>query len=77
MGGWGTFCHGGERNLARGLTDEYAVLCIDYRGICDSTDAALVLGKALDFGPKFRLQRDGCAVTGKADGASLGSRGAV
>ncbi len=23
---------------ARGLTDEYAVLCIDYRGICDSSD---------------------------------------
>ena len=38
IGGWGTFCHGGERNLARGLTDEYAVLCIDYRGVCDSTD---------------------------------------
>lgn len=38
VGGWGTFCHGGERNLARGLTDEYAVLCIDYRGIGDSTD---------------------------------------
>ena len=38
VGGWGTFCHGGERNLARGLTDQYAVLCIDYRGIGDSTD---------------------------------------
>ena len=38
MGGWGTFCHGGERHLARGLTDEYAVLLIDYRGICESSD---------------------------------------
>lgn len=38
VGGWGTFCHGGERNLARGLTDTYAVLCIDYRGIGESSD---------------------------------------
>ncbi len=38
MGGWGTFCHGGERHLARGLTDRYQVLLIDYRGICDSDD---------------------------------------
>lgn len=38
VGGWGTFCHGGERNLARGLTDHYSVLCIDYRGIGESED---------------------------------------
>lgn len=38
VGGWGTFCHGGERNLARGLTDTYSVLCIDYRGIGESSD---------------------------------------
>ncbi|MFT4582157.1 MAG: 3-oxoadipate enol-lactonase [Gammaproteobacteria bacterium] len=38
IGGWGTFCHGGERNMARGLTDAYAVLCIDYRGIGESSD---------------------------------------
>lgn len=38
MGGWGTYCHGGERHLARGLTDNYQVLIIDYRGIGDSTD---------------------------------------
>jgi len=38
IGGWGTFCHGGERNLARGLTETYSVLCIDYRGVGDSTD---------------------------------------
>ena len=38
VGGWGTFCHGGERNLARGMTDRYSVLCIDYRGIGESED---------------------------------------
>jgi len=38
IGGWGTFCHGGEKHLARGLTEKYAVLCIDYRGVGDSSD---------------------------------------
>jgi len=38
MGGWGTYCHGGERNLARGLTGRYSTLLIDYRGIGESTD---------------------------------------
>ena len=38
MGGWGTYCHGGERNLARGLTDRYAVVIFDYRGIGESND---------------------------------------
>jgi pimeloyl-ACP methyl ester carboxylesterase len=38
MGGWGTYCHGGERNLARGLTERYQVLVIDYRGIGESGD---------------------------------------
>lgn len=38
MGGWGSYCHGGERHLARGLTDRYRVLIIDYRGIGQSTD---------------------------------------
>ncbi len=38
IGGWGTFCHGGEAKLARGLTDRYAVLVIDYRGIGQSDD---------------------------------------
>jgi pimeloyl-ACP methyl ester carboxylesterase len=38
MGGWGTYCHGGERNLARGLTDRYAVAIFDYRGIGESGD---------------------------------------
>ena len=38
MGGWGTFCHGNEGLLARGLTDKYQVLVFDYRGIRDSSD---------------------------------------
>lgn len=38
MGGWGTWCHGGERHLARGLTDRCQTLIIDYRGIGQSTD---------------------------------------
>ncbi len=38
MGGWGTYCHGREANLARGLTDRYSTLLIDYRGIGDSSD---------------------------------------
>jgi pimeloyl-ACP methyl ester carboxylesterase len=38
MGGWGTYCHGGERNLARGLTDRYSVAIFDYRGIGESED---------------------------------------
>lgn len=38
MGGWGTYCHGGERHLARGLTDRYRVLILDYRGIGESGD---------------------------------------
>ncbi len=42
MGGWGTYCHGGQRNLARGLTERYQTLIIDYRGIGDSTDDSAV-----------------------------------
>ena len=38
MGGWGTFCHGGEKHLARGLTDRYSVVIFDYRGIGESID---------------------------------------
>jgi 3-oxoadipate enol-lactonase len=40
LGGWGTYCHGGERHLARGLTERYQVLILDYRGIGESTDVA-------------------------------------
>lgn len=38
MGGWGSYCHGGEKHLARGLTDRYRTLIIDYRGIGESDD---------------------------------------
>lgn len=38
LGGWGTWCHGAERHLARGLTERYRVLIMDYRGIGESTD---------------------------------------
>jgi pimeloyl-ACP methyl ester carboxylesterase len=38
MGGWGTWCHGGERHLARGLVENYRTLILDYRGIGESTD---------------------------------------
>ncbi|MFK7957713.1 MAG: alpha/beta fold hydrolase [Lysobacterales bacterium] len=38
MGGWGTYCHGNEGNLAKGLTDKFQTLLIDYRGVGDSTD---------------------------------------
>jgi pimeloyl-ACP methyl ester carboxylesterase len=38
IGGWDTFCHGRARYLARGLTDEYSALIVDYRGIGESTD---------------------------------------
>lgn len=40
MGGWGTYCHGGERHLARGLVERYQTLIVDYRGIGESTDDA-------------------------------------
>ncbi len=42
MGGWGTYCHGATGNLARGLTDRYQTLIIDYRGIGESSDDATV-----------------------------------
>ena len=38
IGGWDTFCHGRSHYLARGITDHYSVLIIDYRGIGESTD---------------------------------------
>lgn len=38
LGGWGTWCHGGEGQLARGLADRYRVLVIDYRGLGESGD---------------------------------------
>ena len=38
QGGWGSFCHGSEHHLPRGLTDSYKVIIIDYRGLYDSDD---------------------------------------
>lgn len=54
MGGWGTYCHGGERHLARGLTDRYQVAIFDHRGIGDSDDD---LSKA----PSMRLYAEDVA----------------
>lgn len=38
MGGWGTYCHGGERHVGKGLTDRYSVVIFDHRGLADSSD---------------------------------------
>ena len=38
IGGWDTFCHGRHHYLARGMTDQYATVIIDYRGLGESTD---------------------------------------
>ena len=38
MGGWGTFCHGGEAAAPRGILRTYQTLLFDYRGIGESTD---------------------------------------
>ncbi len=38
IGGWDTFCHGRSHFLARGMTDNYSTVIIDYRGIGDSDD---------------------------------------
>ena len=37
-GGWGTFCHGAESHIPRGLTDRYSVVIFDHRGLADSDD---------------------------------------
>ncbi len=51
MGGWGTFCHGSEHHLPRGLTDTHAVAIIDYRGIEQSDDE-------LDKTPSIEMYAD-------------------
>lgn len=38
--GWGTFCHGHEHHLPRGLTTHFRVLVYDHRGLAQSTDDA-------------------------------------
>jgi pimeloyl-ACP methyl ester carboxylesterase len=51
MTGWGTYCHGNEGGLARGLTDRYSVVVFDHRGIGDSNDD-------LSVGPTMKLYSD-------------------
>jgi len=36
--GWGTFCHGAQHHLPRGLIDNYRVLTYDHRGLASSGD---------------------------------------
>ena len=37
-GGWGTYCHGRDKHLPRGLTDRFSVIIFDHRGLGKSTD---------------------------------------
>ncbi|MGB1005556.1 MAG: alpha/beta fold hydrolase, partial [Thalassobaculaceae bacterium] len=37
-GGWGTFCHGGERHVPEGLIDNHQVILFDHRAIGESSD---------------------------------------
>ena len=37
-GGWGTWCHGGERHLPSGLIEHFQVIIFDHRGIGESND---------------------------------------
>jgi pimeloyl-ACP methyl ester carboxylesterase len=41
-GGWGTWCHGGERHLPAGLTERFKVIIFDHRGIGQSDDRTAV-----------------------------------
>lgn len=38
MGGWGTFCHGGEQSVPRAILENYQTVLFDYRGIGESVD---------------------------------------
>lgn len=37
-GGWGTFCHGEDKHVPRGLTDRYSVVIFDHRGLGELSD---------------------------------------
>ena len=37
-GGWGAWCHGGERHLPSGLIEHFQVIIFDHRGIGESND---------------------------------------
>jgi len=54
MGGWGTYCHGGERHVGKGLTDHYSVVIFDHRGLAESDDD-------LSVTPSMRLYADDAA----------------
>lgn len=41
-GGWGSYCHGGERHLPQGLIDRYSMVIFDHRGLGQSGDDASV-----------------------------------
>ena len=38
MGGWGTYCHGGERHVGTMLLENYTVVIFDHRGLAESGD---------------------------------------
>lgn len=38
MGGWGTYCHGGQHHVARSLRENYQLLIFDHRGLGESGD---------------------------------------
>ena len=38
MGGWGTYCHGGEGDIPRAITSRFETLVFDYRGLGSSVD---------------------------------------
>ena len=42
-GGWGTFCHGGERHIPEGLIAANQVILFDHRGIGESDDDVNIL----------------------------------
>lgn len=54
MGGWGTFCHGGEHHVPRGLRERYRIVLFDHRGLGESDDDP-------EVEPSMRLYSDDVA----------------